>query len=534
MIRWWRKKRIPMAPFFKQRWPVLCFGLAGILYFLGLCSVALASREDNSLVIALERFPTSFNPAVASGNLTSQVGAQLFAGLVRTGKDGPLPYLAESWSIDSEARHFRFYLRKGATFHDGTPITVKDVIFSIRTAQENHPFRAMLAAVDKLTPLDELTLDIETSIPQPALIKCFIPALVPILPAHVYDDGKKITTHPANLQVVGSGPFALETLDKGKRIVLKRYKGFFLPDRPRLERITFRVYWDQNEIPLAIMQGEADIHSFSALFDEERIFRFTPAIEITRSEFARLHPFVLLTFNIRNPIFREPAVRRALAMSIDNKALAQSIHSMPMYGPIPPTSEWYAPVSTPYDPEEANRLLDRTGFPRNENGIRFTVEVDYEPSTLFSLSILKYLQRQFLRTVGVYFLIRTSDSAEVWAKRVTSGAFEATMDELFGWHDPTIGIERIYTTNTSTILWSNMSRYADPVLDALFRTASAEKNIARRNALYAQLQQRLSNEHVALWLCTIPYATIRNRNILHVTDQPLGLFSPLDDACWKE
>ncbi len=391
----------------------------------------------------------------------------------------------------------------------------------------------MLSAVKTLTPVDDLTLDMETSIPQPALIKCFIPALVPILPAHVYDDGRPIATHPANFRAVGSGPFFLAEMEEGKSIVLKRYERFFLPGRPRLDRITFRVYWDQNEVPLALMQGEADIHSFSSLFDEERIFRDFPAIEITRNEYARLHPFVLLTFNLRNPIFRNPAVRKALAMSIDNNALAQSIRSMPMYGPIPPSSEWYAPVSTPYDPEGANRLLDSAGFPRNENGIRFTVEIDYEPSTLFSLSILKYLQRQFLRTIGVYFLVRTSDSAEAWAKRIISGAFEATMDELFGWHDPAIGIERIHTTNTSAILWSNMSRYADPVMDELFRAASAERDPATRRRLYARIQGILANEHIALWLCTIPYATIRNRNILHVTDQPLGLFSPLDEACWK-
>lgn len=133
-----------------------------------------------------------------------------------------------------------------------------------------------------------------------------------------------IDTHPANLRAVGSGPFRLASLEKGKTIVLERYKGFFLPGKPRLDRITFRVYWDQNEIPLAIMQGEADLYAFSSLSDEERIFRSNPAIEVTRDEFSLLHPFALLTFNVRNPIFRSPEVRKALAMSIDNKALGSS------------------------------------------------------------------------------------------------------------------------------------------------------------------------------------------------------------------
>ena len=121
--------------------------LSAALLLLALYAApASASPEDNSLIVALERFPPGFNPAVASGSLTSQIGAQLFAGLVRTGKDGPIPYLAESWEIDSQAKRFRFHLRKGATFHDGTPITANDVAFSIRAAQRHHPFRSMLEA----------------------------------------------------------------------------------------------------------------------------------------------------------------------------------------------------------------------------------------------------------------------------------------------------------------------------------------------------------------------------------------------------
>ena len=241
------------------------------------------------------------------------------------------------------------------------------------------------------------------------------------------------------------------------------------------------------------MQGEANLYAFSSLSDEERIFRSNPAIEVTRDEFSLLHPFALLTFNVRNPIFRSPEVRKALAMSIDNKALAQAVPGgvRPMYGPIPPGSEWHSPVSTPYDPDEANRILDRAGYPRNENGIRFTVEIDYEPSAQFSLSILKYLQSQFIRTIGVYFRIRTAEDPGSWADRVTSGAFDVTMDELYGWHDPAIGIERIYATNTAAILWSNMSHYSNPEVDALFRSASAEKDPEGRKALYAALQERL-------------------------------------------
>ena len=69
---------------------------------------------------------------------------------------------------------------------------------------------------------------------------------------------------------------------------------------------------------------------------------------------------------------------------------------------------------------------------------------------------------------------------------------DVTMDELYGWHDPAIGIERIYATNTAAILWSNMSHYSNPEVDALFRSASGEKDPDGRKALYGARQERLS------------------------------------------
>lgn len=516
-------------------WPSLLLFLSLLLAF-GLAGTgkALASPVDNSLVIALEQFPTILNPAIASGSLTSQVGAQLFAGLVRMGPEGPEPYLATGWEINQDATSFCLYLRPNATFHDGTPITAKDVIFSLRTVQQYHPFRAMLASVSRITATDSHTVIIETDIPQPKLLHALIPALVPIIPEHIYTGTVPLPDHPANRFPVGSGPFQLAEVNAGRSIVLKRYPHFFIPDRPRLETIVFRVYWDQNEIPLALRQGEADVYAFSSLLDEEAIFARDTHLEVTRKEFAPLHPFAVLTFNHNNPFFQSPAVRKALAMSIDNTRLVESLFgnkAAPMYGPIPPGSALYTPVFTPYDPAEANRILDSAGYPRSQNGIRFSVDIDYDPTALFSLSLLKYLQKEFIRTVGVYLRIRTSANAIEWAARLVRGDYDVTLDELFGWHDPTIGIERLYRINTTPILWSNLSRYADAHIDSLFRAASAART--DRGAHYARLQHLLAQSHVALWICTIPYASIRNRQILHLTDQPFGVLSPMDKACWN-
>ena len=213
------------------------------------------SGRDNSLIVALERFPPGFNPAVASGSLTSQIGRSCSPGWSVPERTAPYPHLAESWEIDSQAKRFRFHLRKGATFHDGTPITANDVAFSIRAAQRHHPFRSMLEAVRQgVVPVDDLTLDLAG---RPSRAARPAQGLHPrrwslSCPPTSMGDGTPIDTHPANLRAVGSGPFRLASLEKGKTSSSNVTKAFSSPGKPRLDRITFRVYWDQNEIPACV------------------------------------------------------------------------------------------------------------------------------------------------------------------------------------------------------------------------------------------------------------------------------------------
>src|SRR5512136_1637583 len=96
--------------------------------------------------------PTHLNMAIVSGTPTGVPGTQIFAGLLQFDeKFQPRPYLATKWDISPDGRTYTFHLQKGATFHDGKPITSADVAFSLETVSKNHPFGvAMFRAVDKV------------------------------------------------------------------------------------------------------------------------------------------------------------------------------------------------------------------------------------------------------------------------------------------------------------------------------------------------------------------------------------------------
>ena len=137
------------------------------------------------------------------------------------------PILAESWKFSEDKKSLTLKLRK-ATFHDGTPITSRDVAFSIMTIKEKHPFKTMLAPVERVETPDEKTVIIRLSQPHPALLMALTPPLCPIIPEHIFGKGN-IQDNPANLNPIGSGPFKVASFKADEYLVLQSVRGLFYP-----------------------------------------------------------------------------------------------------------------------------------------------------------------------------------------------------------------------------------------------------------------------------------------------------------------
>ena len=171
--------------------------LAALLLFLSGCSngitdysppepAAQLSSTDNepnrggTLVISDGvGTPRHFNPALVSGSATAIVGAQIFASPLRYDENwNPQPYLAESWEVSDDGLAVTLHLRKGATFHDGQPITSEDVAFSIRTVKTYHPFSSMLEPVVEIETPDPYSAVIRLARPHPAILLAMSPALM--------------------------------------------------------------------------------------------------------------------------------------------------------------------------------------------------------------------------------------------------------------------------------------------------------------------------------------------------------------------
>ncbi len=486
--------------------------------------------------------PTHLNPALVSGTPTGIPGVQLFAGLVQHDERfRPTPYLAERWEASPDGRTYTFHLVKNATFHDGKPISSEDVAFSIEVVKANHPFGvAMHRALEAAETPDPHTVVFRLKHPYPAFMASLAPLLLPILPKHVYSTGD-IKTHPANVRPVGSGPFRFVEWERGRYIILQRYDRFFRPGRPYLDRLIFEFVPDAATRAAAMETGDAHLiaYNYVSLPDARRLEKL-PHIGLTTEGYEAIGPLNWLEINLRRPELANPKVRQAMAHAIDKTFVVREIllgFGRPATGPLVHASPFYNP-NVPryeYDLAKANRLLDEAGYARGPGGVRFKLTIDGIPGAPeLQQGVAEYLRQQF-KQIGIDLSLRNSPDFPSWANRIANWDYDLTMDIVFNYPDPVIGVERTYISSNikKGLVWTNTMGYSNPEVDRLFAEAQREMDLEKRKALYGRVQEILATELPIIWINEIGYFTLWNREFGGIPGAVWGVLNPFDGVFWK-
>jgi len=493
--------------------------------------------DGGTLVIASTQVPRHLNGSVQSGIATAVPSTQIFASPLRYDENWePQPYLAESWEVSDDGLSVTLNLVKNATFHDGSPVTSEDVAFSIMNTKENHPFKSMFAPVESIETPDAHTAVIKLSQPHPALLLALSPALAPILPKHVFGDGQDPKTHPANSAPVGSGPFMLEEFTPGEAIVLKKNPNFFIDGRPKLDEIIIRIIKDPSALLIAMENGEADMYPFMAGSQEIKRLEKVDHLGITDKGYAAVGPINWLAFNTASEKLSDPRVRQAIAYAVDRnfitKALMRGI-AQPQRGPIIESSPFFDDTIPAYDLDldKAKALMEEAGF---GDGMELTV--DYIPGPKEQQqSIAEYLKSQ-LKKIGIDVTVRAAPDFPTWAGRVGGHDFELTMDIVFNWGDPVIGVHRTYLCSNirQGVIWSNTQQYCNEKVDEILNAAAVETDAGKRKALYAQFQQIVATDLPVYWINALPYHTAYDKRLQNVPTGIWGTMHPMDMVSWAD
>ena len=482
-----------------------------------------SSKPDpNTLVMIIESSPTNLDPRVGLDAQSERIDELIFDDLLdRDEHLNVKPALAERWEIP-DPKTYIFHLHRGVKFHNGAPLTSRDVKWtfdSIMQAKIRTTKSAVYRPVDHIDAPDDATVVFHLKEPFTSLLWNVSDGAMGIVP---YGTTQEISRHP-----IGSGPFRFVSAEQDKEVVLERNDDYW-GEKARIPRLRFAVVPDDTTRALELRKGSADVVSNALPFDTVVALKREPDLTILQGPGTILS---YMAFNLRDPILKDVRVRQALAYAIDRVPILQYLgrgFERPAYSILPPESWAYDGDVPHYDhnPEKARELLEQAGYPL-VNGVRFHLTM--KTSTEGSTRVLAAVLQQQLHEVGIALDIRTFEFATFFSD-VTHGAFQFySLRWIGGNEDPDI-FEYVFDTSKFTPNGANRGFYSNPKVDVLIDQAKTELNQNVRKQLYAQVQQILAQDlpYINLWY--YDNVVVHTRRVSGITLNPSGNYSFLKTA----
>jgi peptide/nickel transport system substrate-binding protein len=319
------------------------------------------------------------------------------------------PQLAESWTVAPEGLSVTFKLRPDATFHDGTPITAKDVKWSLDRAIAAGGFAAIQMGAGSMTNpeqfvvIDDHTIRIEF----PKANKLSLPDLAVPVPVIINSElAKKHATSadPWAFEWVGrndagGGPYKVDTWSPGSELVLTRFDGWKSGPPPAIERAVMRVVPSAGTRRALLERGDADISfnlppkDFSDLKSEGKLKVVGTPVE---------SDLVYLDMNVTKKPFTDLKVRQAVALAIPYDQIFKNAfygRAVPMWGAKSSTPEeatWPVPSPFSQDLDKAKKLLAEAGL---ASGFSTTLSFDLSQATIYEPTAV--LIKESLAKIGI-------------------------------------------------------------------------------------------------------------------------------------
>lgn len=316
-------------------------------------------------------FP-SLNPLFPQNNATAAANRLIFSGLVQNDSSGKIAAdLAEGWQTDESGRVYTFHLRKDIKWHDGEPLTAKDVVYTFTTAANSNttsPLADNWRGITVSAP-DEQTVVFNL----PVAYTPFLESLTTgILPAHILAN-----TEPAQLRKVdfnqhpvGTGPFAFHDFSFNHDEVRLEANPDYYGGKPLLESFTLKAYADKGALEQAYITGQVTMAGGLSSSDvaDIRTIDGTKVLELPIAE----QGFVF--FNTERPALQNKQLRQGITQATDTADIAQQLRNgfQPGFGPLMPQQLGYSPAQTQlgFNPAQAAASLDAAGWKVGPDGQR--------------------------------------------------------------------------------------------------------------------------------------------------------------------
>lgn len=478
----------------------------------GTVIVAVAADADNLL------------PTVITQLVEKQVVDQLFeplaappASMSTVGDAGFEPRLAQRWRWAPDSLSIAFSLDLRAKWHDGVPVRAEDVRFSVELLKD--PVVASRQAsgidnVDSASVRDSLTAVVWFKRRSPEQFFQLVNGL-PVVPAHLLANAPRDKVRETDFaqHPVGNGRFRFRRWVKGSLIELVADTGNFR-GRPSLDRVIWSVTPDPTAMWGRLVAEEVDM---------VEILRGEALAGVAKSSTTRLVPyqgldFGLALFNERDPqnrarphpLLGDAALRRALTLAVDRRAIVKNVFDTLAYLSIGPVvrAQWTADTSIampPHDVAAAKALLDSLGWVDHDNdgvrdkGGRALAFSLLSPSSSTPRRQAAVLMQAQWRDVGARVTLEDMEF-NTFAERMTTGKFDVVMHGLHNDPSPSDLRANFGTPPSAKDFAANYGGYSSPVVDAALDSAASEFDIARSKALYQRAYSRIIDDAAAIFI----------------------------------
>jgi peptide/nickel transport system substrate-binding protein len=478
--------------------------------------------DPNTLVMLIESSPTNLDPRVGVDAQSERIDNLIFDDLLSRGENLDVaPGLAERWEIPDPLTYV-FHLHHGVKFHDGRPLTSRDVKWtfdSLLQGKVRSTKAAVYRFVDHIDAPDDFTVTFHMKEPSATLLWNLSDGAIGVVP---YGSATEVTAHP-----IGSGPFKFVSAETDKEVVIERNDDYW-GEKPKLARVRFAVVPDATTQALELRKRSADLTINSLTPDTVLTLQREPFLAVQHAPGTEIQ---YLGFNLRDPILKDVRVRQAIAYALDRQPMIEYLWggwAQPARSVLPPQS-WAYNGNVPaydHDPVKAGQLLDAAGYPE-ENGVRFHITM--KTSTIESTRLMVAVMQQQLREVGIVLDIRSFESATFLAD-VIHGAFQLYgLRWIGGNEDPDI-FEYAFHSAKFPPNGANRGYYSNPKVDALIDQARREVDPDVRKPLYAEVQRILAEELPSINLWYLDNVLVHNKRVRNLQLNPAGNYDFLRTA----
>lgn len=484
-------------------------GLAACAALALLAAVPAAAAD---IAIGRSNEPSALDPHFSRTGNNQMTAQNIFDRLIDTDPNLQVrPALAESWTVVDPVT-WEVKLRQGVTFHDGSPLTAEDVVYSIgRVSQIPNspaPFTGMVGAMAGVEIVDPTTLRFKTKVPTPTFIEQI--GLIYIVSKKAAE-GKKLEDFNAGTAAIGTGPYKFKEWVPGDRLVLERNDAYW-GEKPTHERVTFRFITNDAARVAALRSGSVDVIDAVPPGDVPGLKR-TAGINVYSIASGRLIYLALDNSRDESPFvvgadgkplkpnpLQDRRVRQAMSKMINRQLIIDRVleGSGEAAGQLaPPGIGGHDPALKPdaYDVDGAKALLAEAGL---KDGFGITVHSSndrFPGDGDLAQALGQMFSRGGLKVNGV-----VTQPYNVYAAAATRRDFSAFVFS-FGVTTPTseIGLRNVLATYNKEAGSGafNRVRYSNPAFDAALGKASDEFDPEKRNALLAEAT-RIAFEDVAL------------------------------------